>query len=380
MPFPHQPSPNQKQHQPPTPRRLSWNAAAAGATGLALLLSSCAMVRSNATAPTPKLAAAVAAPATAGQSCSSSDQSAEQVFNSAKQGVAVVTRGDGVGSAFVVAHKDGQTFLITNAHVVRGAETVRLKWVDGKSDGARVVARGRGDTPTSDLALLAVQGTRGQPLRIADQPSAVGQEVFVIGAPKGLEFSLSRGVVSSLRDSDAILQVDAAINPGNSGGPVLNAGNCVAGVATFKFKDSEGLNFAISAGVVREFLADLPPASAAAEAAPSRPPIAQTPEGSGDATLCLFKRPDEDTAASIPCQLSRGETAAGQTFYQLAWADGARSAYAFFGDGRVAIEARSADGRRVQDAGSFRLLRDGVAVRSSSDAIAVIPGLNPVLN
>jgi S1-C subfamily serine protease len=378
MTFPHQPSPNQKQHQPPTPRRRSWSAAAAGAAGLALLLSSCAAVRSNATAPTPKLAAAAAAPA--GESCSARTQSAEQVFNAAKQGVAVVTRGGGVGSAFVVAHKDGQTFLITNAHVVRGTETVRLKWVDGKTDGARVVARGRGDTPTSDLALLAVQGTRGQPLRIADQPSAVGQEVFVIGAPKGLEFSLSRGVVSSLRDSDEILQVDAAINPGNSGGPVLNAGNCVAGVATFKFKDSEGLNFAISAGVVREFLADLPPASAAAEPAPSGPPIAQAPDDAGDATLCLFKRADEDTATSIPCQLSRGETAEGQTFYQLAWADGASSAYAFFGDGRVAIEARSADGRRVQDAGSFRLLRDGVAVRSSSDAIAVIPGLDPVLN
>ncbi|MCP9885137.1 serine protease [Synechococcus sp. ATX 2A4] len=343
-----------------------------------MLLSSCTAVRSNATAPTPKLAAV--APAPTGQSCSNRTQSAEQVFNSAKQGVAVVTHGDGVGSAFVVAHQDGQTFLITNAHVVQGTESVRLKWVDGKRDGARVVARGRGDTPSSDLALLAVQGTKGTPLRIADQASAVGQEVFVIGAPKGLEFSLSRGVVSSLRDSNKILQVDAAINPGNSGGPVLNAGNCVAGVATFKFKDSEGLNFAISAAVVQDFLADLPPASAAADPAPAGPPIAQAPGGEGNTTLCLFKRPDEDAAASIPCQLSRGETAQGQTFYQLAWADGARSAYAFFGDGRVAIDARSADGRRVQDAGSFRLLRDGVAVRSSSDAIAVIPGLDPVLN
>lgn len=383
MPFPHQPTTNQNPPQPPAPapaRRPAWAAVAAGASAAALLLSSCTAVRSTAIAPTPKLsAAAAAAPAPTGQSCSNQNQSAEQVFNSAKQGVAVVTRGDGVGSAFVVAHQHGQTFLITNAHVVQGTETVRLKWVDGKSDGARVVARGRGDTPSSDLALLAVQGTRGTPLRIADQASAVGQEVFVIGAPKGLEFSLSRGVVSSLRDSDKILQVDAAINPGNSGGPVLNAGNCVAGVATFKFKDSEGLNFAISAAVVQAFLADLPAASAA-RPAPAEPPIAEALGDDGNTTLCLFKQPGEDTAASIPCQLSRSETAEGQTFYQLAWADGARSAYAFFGDGRVWIDARSADGRRVRDAGSFRVLRDGVAVRSSSDAIAVIPGLNPVLN
>ena len=71
--------------------------------------------------------------------------------------------------------------------------------------------------------------------------------MVAIGAPKGLEFSLSRGVVSSLRENDEILQIDAPINPGNSGGPVIDRTGCVVGVVTFKLEDSEGLNFAMAA-------------------------------------------------------------------------------------------------------------------------------------
>jgi serine protease Do len=341
--------------------------AALGATGLALLLTSCAVVRSQETVRTPKLAMAPAG------SCSARNLSAEQVFSSASKGVAVVKTGNGLGSAFVVAHKGGQTYLITNTHVVRGSDTVRLKWVDGSSDAAQVVSRGSGDTPTSDLALLAVQGTRGTPLAMGDKPAAVGQEVFVIGAPKGLEFSLSRGVVSSVRQKDRILQIDAAVNPGNSGGPVLNGGNCVAGVATFKLNDSEGLNFAISASVVRDFLANLPPAAAS-------PAVEQAATEGGGETLCLFKRPESEDPEQIPCRVSGARTAGGQTIYQLAWADGSRNAYAFFGNGQVAIQADDGAGRSRSDQGTFRRTELGVAVRSSGDSVAVIPGLDPVLN
>ena len=347
---------------------------ALGATGLALLLTSCAVVRSQETARTPKLAMAPAG------SCGARNLSAEQVFNTASKGVAVVKTVEGLGSAFVVAHKGGQTYLITNTHVVRGSDTVRLKWVDGSSDGAQVVARGSGDTPTSDLALLAVEGTRGTPLAMGDKPAAVGQEVFVIGAPKGLEFSLSRGVVSSVREKERILQIDAAVNPGNSGGPVLNGGNCVAGVATFKLNDSEGLNFAISASVVRDFLAHLPAAAAASDqAAALRSPEAGA-NGDGGETLCLFKRPESDDPEQIPCRLSDARTAGGQTIYQLAWADGSRNAYAFFANGQVAIQADAAAGGSRTDQGTFRRTDLGVAVRSSGDSVAVIPGLDPVLN
>lgn len=343
------------------------------AGGLALLLTSCGVVQ--ATARAPQLA--VPAP----RVCGKAPQNAEQVFRSARDGVAVVSTGSGVGSAFVVAQQNGMTYLVTNAHVVGGSERVRLKWVDGRTDAAEVVVRASGESPSRDLALLAVAGTRGRVLELREQPAAVGQEVFVIGAPKGLEFSLSRGVVSSLRGEDQILQIDAAVNPGNSGGPVLDAGNCVAGVATFKFRDSEGLNFAISAGVVRDFLAQLPARGATARLPERRrPEPRQAERAEGGETVCTFQRSEEEGQERLPCRLRRVDTRGGTTVYELAWADGARNAYAFFGDGRVAIRAEDGRGRAVNDQGVFRTTAEGVAIRSSGEAIAFIPGLDPVLN
>jgi S1-C subfamily serine protease len=358
-------------------RRSAWGLKL-GAAGLAFALSGCGLMRATAEVPANRAAAATlpapAAKAATGtaiepSSCASGRQSAEEVFRSAREGVAVVSSGNSLGSAFVVAQQDGMTYLATNAHVVDGSEVVRLKWVDGSSDRARVVARGSGEAPTSDLALLAVEGQRGKVLRMRDQTSAVGQEVFVIGAPKGLEFSLSRGVVSSLRGNEQILQIDAAVNPGNSGGPVLDAGNCVAGIATFKYGDSEGLNFAVSSKVVREFLAQRPTGS-----------TARQPEtASGDDTLCVF-RASGGNEEQIPCRISQVNARNGGTLYDLAWADGSRNAYAFFRDGRVAIRADDGSGRAQNDEGTFRRFQGGVAVRSSGDSLAFIPGLDPVLN
>ncbi len=349
-----------------------------GAAGLALTLSGCGLVRATADVPSARAAAATRpAPAARAEaieprSCAAGRQSAEEVFRSARDGVAVVSSGNSLGSAFVVAQQNGMTYLATNAHVVDGSEVVRLKWVDGSSDRARVVARGSGEAPTSDLALLAVEGQRGKVLRMRDQSSAVGQEVFVIGAPKGLEFSLSRGVVSSLRGNEQILQIDAAVNPGNSGGPVLDAGNCVAGIATFKYGDSEGLNFAVSSKVVREFLAQLP--------AKGQPETARGPETApGDDTVCLFRAAGGEEE-QIPCRINRVSGRHGGTLYDLAWADGSRNAYAFFRDGRVAIRAEDNSGQARDDEGTFRRFEGGVAVRSSGDSLAFIPGLDPVLN
>jgi S1-C subfamily serine protease len=329
---------------------------------LALALGGCGMVR--ATSLAPRLTEPLSS--SGGRSCAVTNQSAEQVFRSARNGVAVVRTDNGLGSAFVVAQQNGRTYLVTNNHVVAGSATAELKWVDGSSDRAAVVARGTGETPTTDLALLAVEGTRGQRLQLSDHPSAVGKEVFVIGAPKGLEFSLSRGVVSSLRDQDGILQIDAAVNPGNSGGPVLDASNCVAGIATFKFKDSEGLNFAVSAATVRSFLNNLPADSEEA--------------ASGGASVCVFRSADSGGAERIPCRLRRAQGGNGQTLYDLAWADGSRSLYAFFDDGTVSIRGDDGQGGSFGDQGTFKVDPEGVSILSSRRSMAFIPGLNPVLN
>jgi hypothetical protein len=81
----------------------------------------------------------------------------------------------------------------------------------------------------------------------------------------------------------------------------------------------------------------------------------------------------------IPCRVSRVTTGGG-TLYDLAWADGSRNAYAFFPGGRVAIRAEDGRGAALEDEGTYRRLKGGVAVLSSRASLAFIPGLDPVLN
>lgn len=158
------------------------------------------------------------------------------------------------GSAFVIRQSASSTYLITNSHVVGQSSTVALKWSDGSQDTASVIANSGASTPQADLALLEVRGVRGRALALKGIAPSVGADIVAIGAPQGLEFSLTRGVVSSLRDNGQILQIDAPINPGNSGGPILDKSGCVVGMATFKLDNSEGLNFAISSSLIDTYL------------------------------------------------------------------------------------------------------------------------------
>jgi len=194
--------------------------------------------------------------------CTNQNLSPEALFTEAKAGVVVVLADGDTGSGgFVVRQQGGKTLLITNAHVVEGVNAVTVKWADGSQDSAAVVSNAGGDSPLTDLALLEVDRLRGKPLALKPTKPNVGAEVVAIGAPQGLEFSLTRGVVSSLREDDQILQIDAPINPGNSGGPLIDRTGCVVGVVTFKLEASEGLNFAIAASRVERFLANpVPPA------------------------------------------------------------------------------------------------------------------------
>jgi hypothetical protein len=159
----------------------------------------------------------------------------------------------------------------------------------------------------------------------------------------------------------------------------------VAGIATFKFGDSEGLNFAVSSQVVREFLAQLPADGQPAAEPPGqrqarRPQLPQRPDlNPSQDGLCLF-RAAGGRDEQIPCRISRVRGRSGGTLYDLAWADGSRNAYAFFADGRVAIRAEDGSGQTQEDEGSFRRLKGGVAVLSSGNSLAFIPGLDPVLN
>ncbi|GAA1605691.1 S1C family serine protease [Actinoplanes couchii] len=166
-----------------------------------------------------------------------------------------VRAGEFTGTAFSVGQSDGRTSLFTNYHVVE--ETFE--------GGERQVALERGNTrinativkvdPEKDLALLRANREIA-PLEVASGDVKPGQQVMAVGAPLGLEDSVSTGVISAFRDTEdgPTIQFDAPINPGNSGGPVVNAEKQVVGIATAKARDAEGIGLAIPIEVACETL------------------------------------------------------------------------------------------------------------------------------
>lgn len=168
----------------------------------------------------------------------------------------------GLGSGVLVSD-DG--LIWTAAHVVQVAEVVKVKFSDGEVYDARVLVS---DAKT-DLAAIKVVGSVAgrKTARIGDSnTSRVGEDVFVIGAPRGLEYSLSRGIISGRMKEDSpvlgasdieFLQLDAAINPGNSGGPVFNMNGEVIGIASFILSQSggfEGIGFAATSNVAQQVM------------------------------------------------------------------------------------------------------------------------------
>jgi hypothetical protein len=149
-----------------------------------------------------------------------------------------------LGSGFFVR----ENVIASNFHVVEGASRGYAKLVGEKTkyDISGVV----GADSTHDLVLLSVADAKAPALSLADShQAAVGDEVFAVGNPQGLEGTFSQGILSSIRTvgAEALLQITAPISPGSSGGPVLNSQGKVIGVAVATFKGGQNLNFAVPA-------------------------------------------------------------------------------------------------------------------------------------
>ncbi len=160
-----------------------------------------------------------------------------------------VRAGDLTGTAFSVGAKapSGESNLITNYHVVASVWTAGGSRVTLERGATKITATIEKVDKGKDLALLhADQAIAG--LATAGGEVKPGQQVVVVGAPLGLDDSVTTGVISAYRPDDAdgpTIQFDAPINPGNSGGPIVNASERVVGVATAKAKDAEGIGLAI---------------------------------------------------------------------------------------------------------------------------------------
>jgi len=158
-----------------------------------------------------------------------------------------------LGSGFILS-ADG--YILTNEHVVKGAEEIQVKLSDQRTYAGKVV----GSDPRTDVAVLKIEAQEALPTVVLGDSDAlqVGQWALAIGNPFGLDRTLTVGVISAvgradvgIEDYEDFIQTDASINPGNSGGPLLNIYGEVVGINTAIVAAGQGIGFAIPINLAR---------------------------------------------------------------------------------------------------------------------------------
>ncbi len=167
------------------------------------------------------------------------------------------TQEKAIGSGVIVS-PDG--YILTNAHVVQGAQKLTVTLLDGRTFAGTVVGA---DTAT-DLAVVRIQAS-GLPVAPLGDSSSLepGDWAIAIGNPYGLNFTVTAGVISAMGRTlpngpeETFIQTDAPINPGNSGGPLVDTRGQVIGVNSAKFEDAQGIGFSIPINTAKGIMAQL---------------------------------------------------------------------------------------------------------------------------
>jgi len=169
-------------------------------------------------------------------------QNAVTVYNKVSQSTVTIETNDGaLGSGFFVSNN----IIATNYHVIEGATSANCFLIGSnfpyKIDGFLAVDK------NVDLVLLKVSSLNKPAIKLSTVKDVIGQNIFVIGSPKGLPGTISDGIISGYRDFDGtkLIQMTAPISPGSSGGPVLNSNGELVGISVSQLKNGQNLNFAI---------------------------------------------------------------------------------------------------------------------------------------
>ena len=155
-----------------------------------------------------------------------------------------------LGTGFLVS----PNVIATNFHVIENSHSGYVKFVN--KDKVYEIDGVVGYSSEYDLALIKIEDNSGTPLTLKSPAVDIGQKIFAIGNPLGLEGTISDGIVSGLRDLEgfSLLQISAPISPGSSGGPVVNENGEVVGVATLTYIEGQNLNFAVPIKYLKELL------------------------------------------------------------------------------------------------------------------------------
>jgi S1-C subfamily serine protease len=180
-------------------------------------------------------------------------QDVKSIYNKSKSSIVLIVTYDSnqtplaLGSGFYFE----KNLIATNYHVIKGSNKIVIKNLGNQTKSENIKVKSYSEE--LDIAILDVGTVNSSFLQLNSITPEIGDNIIAIGNPKGLEGSVSTGIVSGIRELSSIyrlIQITSPISPGSSGGPVLDSNGKVIGISTFTLNDSQNLNFAIPSNAI----------------------------------------------------------------------------------------------------------------------------------